>query len=156
VVPDSGKNRRGFNPVLYPDLTFTYHVHVTALEGNRFRVTVDLEEPLPDEWTERVGFNLELFPGDLFGKAFLVDDQTGIFPDQPVGPMVQQPAITDEERESLRDITFGSPESSVLQQLTRPLATGGSLVIAPEDPMQRMIIESRAERLRALGWTLQP
>ncbi|RPI40999.1 MAG: glycoside hydrolase, partial [Bacteroidetes bacterium] len=65
--PDSARDRRGFNPVIYPDLSFTYHIQVTALERNSFRVTVDLEEPVPDEWTGRVGFNLELFPGDLFG-----------------------------------------------------------------------------------------
>ena len=34
--PDSSKNRRGFNPIDYPDLTFFYKVTVTALSQNSF------------------------------------------------------------------------------------------------------------------------
>ncbi|MFO7933698.1 MAG: glycoside hydrolase family 9 protein [Bacteroidales bacterium] len=118
--PDSGRMHRGHNPLVYPDLAFTYHIHVTALEGNSFRVTVDLEKPLPEAWIGKVGFNLELFPGDLFGKAYLMDGATGIFPDQPVGPM--------EEFD-------GEP-------ITVPLDTGSALVIAPGEPLQRMTIHS--------------
>ena len=60
--PDESKNRKGFNPVDYPDLRFAYTVRVRP-EGQAFRILVDLEQPLPDEWIGRVGFNLELFPG---------------------------------------------------------------------------------------------
>ncbi len=123
--PDSSKNRRGFNPVIYPDLRFTYQVHVAPSEGNSFRVWVDLEEPLPDEWAGKVGFNLELFPGDLFGKSFLMDEQTGIFPDQPVGPMTS---------------FEGEP-------LTAPLGRGTALVIAPGEELQRMKIVSESRPL---------
>jgi len=45
--PDPYRERRGHNPLTYPDLEFTYQIHVTALEGSSFRVVVDLEEPLP-------------------------------------------------------------------------------------------------------------
>ena len=118
--PDSGKDRRGFNPIIYPDLTFRYKVFVTGLEGNSFRVTVDLEEPLPEEWYGKVGFNLELFPGDLFGKSYLMDDRFGIFPDQPTGPLYEM-------------------EEEIL---SGPLNTGQTLVIAPENDLQRMVIRS--------------
>jgi hypothetical protein len=78
--PDSSRNRRGFNPIDYPGLAFTYQVKVTALDKNSFKITVDLDKPLPAEWIGKVGFNFELFPGDLFGKTYLVDDRGGIFP----------------------------------------------------------------------------
>lgn len=52
--PDERKNRRGFNPIDYPDLNFSYNVSVTPLEGNSFKVTVDLDEPLPKEWIGKV------------------------------------------------------------------------------------------------------
>jgi len=121
--PDSSKNRIGFNPIIYPDLTFRYHVNVTALEGNSFRITVDLEKPLPVEWIGKVGFNLELFPGDLFGKSYLMDDSFGLFPDQPSGPMI------DFRGESI----------------IKPLDTGSKLVIAPEEELQRMVIQSNGD-----------
>lgn len=119
--PDSTKNRVGFNPIDYPDLILRYQVSVTLENGNSVRVTVNLEEPLPSEWVGKVGFNLELFPGDLFGKSFLLDDQFGLFPDQPAGEIL---SFDDEP-------------------VAAPLATGSKLVVAPEEKLQRMVIESR-------------
>jgi hypothetical protein len=43
--PDSSKNRKGFNPIDYPDFTFTYDVEVKSLEGSSFQVNIHLEEP---------------------------------------------------------------------------------------------------------------
>jgi hypothetical protein len=119
--PDSTKNRTGFNPIDYPDLWFAYEVRVEALEGGRFKVIVDLDEALPADWIDKVGFNFELFPGHLFGKSYLMDDQVGIFPTQPNGPMI----------------------SSYPGSLTVPLAIGKKLVVAPEMDAQRMVIETK-------------
>ena len=123
--PDSSKNRSGFNPIIYPDLHFTYQIHVTAAGGSSFRVRVDLDEPLSEEWLGKVGFNLELFPGDLFGKTYLMDDRTGIFPTQPTGPM-----------------TVHNDEF-----LTEAMDMGYELVIAPEEPAQRIHITSTGQPL---------
>ena len=84
--PDPARNRKGFNPIEYPDLAFSYKVHVRP-DGDGFRITVDLNEPLPKEWVGKVGFNLELFPGEYFGTTYMMDDQTGVFPRQFNGPM---------------------------------------------------------------------
>ena len=51
--PDSSKNRRGFNPVIYPDLNFFYQIDIKAEEDGSISVRVDLDEPLPDEWCDR-------------------------------------------------------------------------------------------------------
>src|ERR1044071_5533459 len=67
--PDPEKNRRGFNPIVYPDLELAYTLKIKP-DGKAFRIVVDLDRPLPAEWVRRVGFNLELFPGILFGKSF--------------------------------------------------------------------------------------
>jgi hypothetical protein len=117
--PDEAKNRKGFNPVEYPDVRFAYTVRVRP-EGAAFRIVVDLEAPLPDEWVGRVGFNLELFPGVLFGKAFATESQSGTFPRQANGP--------------------GSLDAKGEYQIA-PLATGKKLVIAPESDRHRMAIE---------------
>lgn len=118
--PDSSKNRKGFNPILYPELTFSYNVEVKALEGSSFSVTVHLEEPLPAEWIGKVGFNFELFPGDLFGKSWLLDQKSGIFNQQPNGPIVKK----DEK------------------YLPQQLAIGKKLNVAPESPYQQLQFES--------------
>jgi endoglucanase len=123
--PDSSKNRKGFNPITYPDLQFTYHLNVTAIGGSSFRVRVDLDEPLPTAWLDRVGFNLELFPGDLFGKTYLMDDRPGIFPIQPAGQLTIQ---GDE-------------------YLVEAMDVGTNLVIAPEEPAQRIVITSAGQPL---------
>lgn len=118
--PDPDKNRIGFNPVFYPDLEFTYHVRVQPA-GKSFKIIVDLDEPLPEEWIGKVGFNFELFPGILFGKSYYMDDQFGIFTRQVNGPGY------DAEEEEYQ---------------VEPLATGRKLTVAPETEHQRMTIEN--------------
>lgn len=126
--PDASRDRKGFNPIIYPDLELTYHVRVEPAEGDAFRISVDLDDPLPEEWVGRVGFNFELFPGHLFGKAWLLDDEAGHFPTQPNGP------IEDVDGE----------------YLARPLASGSRLVVAPGSDAQRLAIESLTGELELL------
>jgi hypothetical protein len=116
--PDPARDRRGYNPIAYPDLHFSYAVRI-APAGRSFKIIVDLDQPLPEAWIGKVGFNLELFPGLLFGKAYYLDSQTGIFPRQADGP-----GFRDEEKE---------------YQIV-PLASGKKLTIAPESEEQRMTI----------------
>lgn len=118
--PDPARNRKGFNPIIYPDLNFSYQVSVTALKGNQFKIVVDMDQPIPDAWVGKIGFNFELFPGELFGKSWLMDKSSGIFPRQANGPLM----------------------NSQDEFLTAPLSTGKKLTIAPESDHQRMAIES--------------
>ena len=126
--PDPAKDRTGFNPIDYPDLRFAYRVSVTPAAGNSFRIQVDLDKPLPSKWIGHVGFNLELFPGLLFGKTFVMGDQSGIFPRQPEGPVY--------------------PSHGEIQ--AEPLAVGQTLVVAPEAPLQRLTIHSDKGRLELI------
>lgn len=128
TYPDSAINRKGFNPVFYPDLYFTYRVRVVG-EGNKFRILVDLDKPLPAGWEKKVGFNFELFPGLLFGKSWYLDQQSGIFPTQPNGPMEKD---VDENWQAF------------------PMASGKKLTVAPETMTQTMIIESKGEPLQLM------
>jgi hypothetical protein len=128
TYPDESRNRKGFNPVIYPDLNFSYNVRVIG-EGKKFRIIVDLEKPLPKEWIGKVGFNFELFPGNLFGKAWYVDGKSGIFARQPVSPMRQD--------------NDGAWQAS-------PMASGKKLTIAPDAPDQTMIITSLKSDIQLL------
>ena len=126
--PDSSRNKKGFNPIIYPDLTFTYKVRVKP-EGESFRISVDLEKPLPDEWYGKVGFNIELFPGFYFGKSYYMDDQFGIFPRQANGP-----------------IRYGADE----QLLLDPLAKGKRLIIVPDNENEMIVIEAAGKDMELL------
>ncbi len=118
--PDESINRKGFNPIIYPDLHFSYTTTIVP-SGKGFRITVDLDSALPEAWVEKVGFNLELFPGALFGKTYYMGSQSGIFPKQANGPH-----YTDGEGQT---------------QIT-PMASGNTLTIAPESEAQTMTIEN--------------
>jgi hypothetical protein len=126
--PDPSRNRTGFNPIDYPDLNFSYKVRVRG-EGKQVRIIVDLDQPLPAEWVGKVGFNLELYPGALFGKTWYLDGHSGIFPRQADGP---------DQKDSA-----GEPQPV-------PLATGKRLAVAPDSDAQRLIIESRTGDLQLL------
>ena len=93
---------------------------MTALSRTSFKIDVDLNHALPEKWIGKVGFNLELFPSGLFGKAFLMDGRSGIFPRQPEGPVTSDGSGID----------------------AKPLATGDTLVVAPGDDTQRLTIHS--------------
>lgn len=126
--PDSTKNRKGFNPIEYPDLKLNYLVRVVC-EGKLIKVYVDLDKPLPDEWVGKVGFNFELFPGEYFGKSFLADNTFGIFNRQANGPL------------------FKDDDGEV--QIT-PMAEGKKIVAAPEDPYLKITIESESGNLQLI------
>ena len=115
--PDTSRNRKGFNPIIYPDLQLKYQVHVQPASGNAFRITVDLDQPIPQEWEGKIGFNMELFPGILFGKSYIIGDQTGIFTPAPNGPVSKK--IDGEV-------------------LAASLGSGQTLTVAPESPLQKI------------------
>ncbi len=121
--PDETKNRTGINPINYPELNLRYTVRVVPADGSAFRIIVDLDAPLPAEWVGKVGFNLELYPGLLFGQSFALEGKTGIFPRQAMGP--------------------GAPDAVSHTYQLAPLAAGGrQLVVAPESETQRLKIEA--------------
>ena len=128
AYPDPTKNRVGFNPINYPDLTFTYKVVVHG-EGEAVHITVDLDKPIPAAFIGKVGFNFEFFPNDLFGRTWYLGNSSGIFPRQANGPEVYD-------------------HSGEVQPA--PLASGDRLSIAPETDGQRMTIQSRTGNLELL------
>jgi len=85
AYPDEQRNRKGFNPIEYPDLNLQYTVRARA-EGESIVVSVDFAAPVPRDWQGKVGFNLELFPGLFFGKSYQLGKDDGVFQRQPSGP----------------------------------------------------------------------
>jgi hypothetical protein len=117
--PNAAYNRKGYNPIGYPDFKFSYVLKVRP-DGKSFRIIVDLDQPLPAAAVGKVGLNLELYPGILFGKSYRIGDQFGVFPRQPNGP--------------------GTTIAGDYEVL--PFGHGPKLTIAPESDRQRLTIEA--------------
>lgn len=152
--PDSSKMMRGFNPVWYPDLYLKYDVRVRS-QGNAIKIVVDLDRPVPEPWAGEVGFILELFPVDLFGKSWLMDQQQGIFPRQAGSPVItgagavpSAKIIPDGDMKGLLPLPHHHAKAL-------PLATGKKLAIAPEDDALRIVIEAEHGELELIDGRVQ-
>ncbi len=107
-------------PAHFEEADIRYSVRIWP-EGESLRVVVDLAEPLPPAWESKAGFNLELYPGALFGKTFHLGTTARVFPQQANGPMQR---IGD------------------CAHCPVPLANGPTLTVAPEDPLRHLVVES--------------
>jgi endoglucanase len=133
TVPKFTERRRGpsANQLVaysgYPDLEVSYRIEVTA-EAQGFRIAVHLDHPLPQSLVGKAGFNLDFLPTAYFGKSYLLDHSSGIFPRHPIGPMQRG--------------TDGAAEPT-------PLGSGRQIVLSPEDPLTRVSIHSDGSALCA-------
>ncbi len=104
----------------YPDHAFDFIVRAEA-RGDAVVLSVELPKPVPAALVGRAGFNLEFLPSAYFRRTFLMDHHSGNLPLYPASAM-----------------TRGS--DNALEPL--PLATGKSLVLAPEDQQRRVQLVS--------------
>lgn len=149
--PDSSRHLTGFNPMVYPEWHVNYTVTVEP-QGKSILVTVDLDNPVPEFLLGKVGFNLEFFPGELFGKPWLMDGQSGIYPQQPNAPLLQVPTNRGHDG----NYFAGRGQKADLAQLdgtgysplraddiiAAPYAVGRKFTSRPDDRSQRLTVES--------------
>jgi len=155
--PDSSRHLTGFNPMVYPDYQFTYVVTVEP-QGKGIAVTVDLDKPVPDFLLGKVGFNLEFFPGELFGKPWTMDGQTGIYPQQPNSPLLTLPTNRGHDG----NYFAGRGQKADLSQLdgkgysplraddiiAAPYAEGRRFTSRPDDKSQKLTVMSLTGSLK--------
>lgn len=155
TFPDSARHMTGFNPMIYPDFMFHYRVTVWG-EGSAVVVTVDLDRPVPEKFLGKVGFNLELFPGTLFGKPWIMDGQSGFFPQQPNGPTRQESSNHSHQgdynpggKASVAQLS-GTGYSPIIADdiVSEPYAVGKRFTVRPDDPYNRFTIESKGTDLK--------
>ena len=103
----------------YPDYDFQFIVRVQA-HGDGVTISVLLGNALPPRLVGKAGFNLEFLPAAYFKKTFLMDGAGGLLPRYPASAMTIQNGVVE----------------------PKPIATGHSLVLAPEDPARRVTIQS--------------
>jgi hypothetical protein len=124
-VPAFGTRERSGNQLVVTSsfsepVAFRYRTIVAPEGGSGFRVSIDLDEPLPASLVGKASFNLDFLPTSYFGKSYLLGRASGLFPRNPEGPMAKDGS--------------GDPV---------PLASGGdAITLSPEDPLTRITITS--------------
>ena len=155
--PDTSRHLTGFNPMIYPDIQFHYEVKIES-KGNQIEVTVDLDRPIPEEFIGKVGFNMEFFPGSLFGKPWIMDQQQGIYPQQANSPLMHQKPNhlhTGDYHDGKMpkadiDNLIGEGYSPIVADniVSLPYAVGRKFTSRPDDPYNKVTIESLTEDLQ--------
>lgn len=150
--PNFAGHLKGFNPMIYPDYQFQYEVEVKGMEDSVL-VTVNLDKPIPDRYIGKLCFNLELFPGSLFGKPWIMDSKQGIFPLQANGPTLSMPTNylytdgfpvpdTKVDKKRLSGDNKGYNPIIADDIIAEPYATGRRFTVRPDDPYNRFTIET--------------
>ena len=156
--PDTSRHETGFNPMVYPDVNLTYTVSLEPV-GKGFMVTVDLDKPIPSELIGKAGFNLEFFPGELFGKPWLMDSKSGIYPQQPNSPVIVQESYLDKSHGHYHNGTDPHADIDHLNAegyspfladriVAEPYAVGRTFTSRPDDPYSRITITSHTTDLK--------
>lgn len=151
AYPDSSKHATGFNPMFYPDFKFGYTISVEGRD-NEIDVRVTIDKTVPQEFAGKLGFNLELQPSTLLGQPWLMDEESGLFPHQAMGPTVHRQSNSDHLMPHNLQNLFG--DRNVYNPLvaddiiSAPLAEGRVFVLNPQDETGRVVIEDKSGQMR--------
>jgi len=121
---------------------------VVTPDGAGFRIAVLLDEPVPAALEGRAGLNLEFRPSLYWEHTYLMDGKPRIFPRYPAGPTASLPPekrIAQFEGHSTFDLHGHDDYVEAL-----PVATGETLLMAPEDPERRVLVRSLTGELQLL------
>ncbi|MBV5283686.1 MAG: glycoside hydrolase family 9 protein [Paludibacter sp.] len=123
----------------YKEFDFNFRISVKSLaEG--VQIELFLDKPIPKELEGKAGFNLEFLPTAYFGKSYFMDSSPYYFPKYPAGNTTIE-AFERKVPQFSGHNTFddrGKNEFIV----PKPLATGKTIILAPEDPERRVKIQS--------------
>ena len=124
----------------YEEFNFDSRLIVSGKE-NGVEISVYLDQPLPDKLVNRAGLNLEFLPSVYFGKTYLMDGNPGIFPRYPSGNTKIEP-IGNKIIQFAGHSTFDDRAKGEFI-IPFPLASGKTIVLAPED--QERMVRIRAD-----------
>lgn len=89
-------------------------------ENKSLHLVIDLASPLPEALNNRAYFAIQFYPVAYWGKTYHLGNKFGVFPQEALGPM------TNSKDGRIEPV---------------PLATGRTLMLAPEDPQVKMQVE---------------
>jgi len=128
----------------YEEFDFDSRITVTP-KGKGFLITVSLDNPVPEKLKGRAGFNMEFLPSSYFESNYIIDGRAGTFPRYPAGDTEILPS-SQKIQQFAQHTTFddrGKKEFIV----TLPLASGKSLIFAPENTERTVKIESQDQEV---------
>ncbi|MFP5250607.1 MAG: glycoside hydrolase family 9 protein, partial [Acidobacteriota bacterium] len=135
---DAAHNRLSAD-LAFPTFGLSYTLEVAAEPGG-VRVSVNLDQPLPEKLVGRAGFNLELLPSIYMGKAYLVDGtKAGIFPRTPDDPMIKVLPLPDEPKKAYY-LEDWDKAKGYMQPL--PFAEGRNITFGVDDALARVTVRS--------------
>jgi len=137
-------NNRLTADLAFPTFDLSYTLEVAAEPGG-VKVSINLDNPLPQKLAGRAGFNLEFLPSIYMGKAYLVDGtKAGIFPRTPNDPMVKVLPLPDEPKKA-----YYLEDWDKAKGYTQPLqfAEGRSITLGVDDALARVNVTSDTANL---------
>jgi len=122
----------------YKEFDFTSKIKVEA-KDNGCLITVILDQPLPKKLEGKASMNIEFLPSTYFKKTYLMDNQVGICPLVPSGPMVLDPF--SEKIPQFDNLLTNERFGNTYAKAT-PLASGKKLVLSPDDLKSMVSVKS--------------
>ena len=126
----------------YQDYEFEYDLKVKE-EGIGFRLSVELDNPVPENLVGKAGLNMEFFPATYYGKTYLVDGQSEIFPRYPSSDTEMRPK--DEKIPQFWGLSTFDDRGRNEFIVPKPISKGHTIVVAPENESLRVLFQSDAE-----------
>ncbi len=123
----------------YEDFDFDSRVVVTA-KGNAVEISVYLDKPIPAALEGKAGFNLEFLPSKYWGKTFLMDGHSNLFPRYVVGNTITRP--NSEKLKQFKGYVTSDDRGTGRFIDPLPLETGHTIILAPDEPERLVKITS--------------
>lgn len=130
----------------YPSYDFRATIKVKGKDKG-VSMAVHVDKPVPAELVGKAGMNIEFFPATYFGKTYMMDGSYSILPKHPASETTMHP-----RSEKVSQIYGDGPGLSTFNDRGRdefivasPLATGKTLVLAPEDDAVRVTFKSESD-----------
>ena len=127
---------------IYKAYDFAYSIKVTSADKG-VNMAVYLDNPVPAELVGKAGLNLEFFPAPYFGKTYLMDGQPAILPRHPASTVDARP-VSEKVTQIYGLSTFNDRGRGEFL-VAHPIATGKTLVLAPEDDDLRVTFKSDSD-----------
>ena len=127
---------------VYKDYDFTYKIKVSSAETG-VNMAVILDKPVPAGLVGKAGLNLEFFPAPYFGKTYMMDGKSAILPRHPASAVDARPV--EEKVTQIFGLSTFNDRGLGEFLVAHPIATGNTLVLAPEDEDLRVTFISDSE-----------
>ena len=137
----------------YADYNFKPTIKVTP-KGKGVSMAVYLDAPVPENLEGKAGMNIEFFPATYFGKTFMMDGKPEILPRHPAGSTSMHP--NSEKVTQIYGLSTFNDRGRDEFIVAAPIATGHTLVLAPEDDDIRVTFKSDDEINLFDGRNLSP